>query len=115
LEGGYCRIGEATNIDGWEDPKANVLQLVRSWLCDEDNGRWVVVVVNNADDPDVFLTRPREHLATLFSASFYDVSPANQGSKLSPWVWLCCIVTANLTAAVLFVWRGVFPDEAVQE
>jgi hypothetical protein len=32
-------------------------------------GGWVVVV-NNADDADVFLTRPREHLATLFSASF---------------------------------------------
>jgi Tetratricopeptide repeat len=40
-------------MDGWENPKADVLRLVRSWLCDESNGRWVVVV-DNADDSSVF-------------------------------------------------------------
>ena len=42
-------------MHGWDDPKADVLRLVRSWLCDESNGRWVMVV-DNADDADVFFT-----------------------------------------------------------
>jgi hypothetical protein len=53
FEQGYRRIAEATKIDGWKDPKADVLRLVRSWLCDESNGRWLMVV-DNADDVSVF-------------------------------------------------------------
>jgi tetratricopeptide (TPR) repeat protein len=58
FEEGYRRIAEATKMDGWDDPKADVLRLVRSWLCDESNGRWVMVV-DNADDADVFLSPPQ--------------------------------------------------------
>ncbi|OSS43186.1 hypothetical protein B5807_12172, partial [Epicoccum nigrum] len=57
FEQGYRRIAEATKIHGWDDPKADVLRLVRSWLCNESNGRWVMVV-DNADDADVFFTPP---------------------------------------------------------
>ncbi|KAF2175506.1 TPR-like protein [Zopfia rhizophila CBS 207.26] len=53
FEEGYRRIAEATRMDGWDNPKADVLRRVRSWLCDESNGRWVMVV-DNADDSDVF-------------------------------------------------------------
>ncbi|OCK73508.1 hypothetical protein K432DRAFT_233234, partial [Lepidopterella palustris CBS 459.81] len=53
FEEGYRRIAEATRMEGWDNPKANVLRLVRSWLCDESNGRWVMIV-DNADDSDVF-------------------------------------------------------------
>ena len=53
FEHGYRRIAEATKINGWDDPKADVLRLVRSWLCDESNGRWLMVV-DNADDASVF-------------------------------------------------------------
>ncbi|PVH90556.1 hypothetical protein DM02DRAFT_711452 [Periconia macrospinosa] len=53
FEEGYRRITEATRMEGWDNPKADVLRLVRSWLCDESNGRWVMVV-DNADDLDVF-------------------------------------------------------------
>jgi len=52
FEEGYRRIAEATRMDGWDNPKADVLRLVRSWLCDESNGRWVMVL-DNADDLDV--------------------------------------------------------------
>ncbi|KAF2195128.1 hypothetical protein K469DRAFT_538467, partial [Zopfia rhizophila CBS 207.26] len=55
FEEGYRRIAEATRMEGWDNPKADVLRLVRSWLCDESNGRWVIVV-DNADDSDVFFT-----------------------------------------------------------
>jgi hypothetical protein len=53
FEEGFRRIAEATRMDGWDNPKADVLRLVRSWLCDESNGRWVMVV-DNADDSSVF-------------------------------------------------------------
>ncbi|MCJ1282866.1 hypothetical protein MMC26_002192 [Xylographa opegraphella] len=53
FEEGYRRIVQATKMDGWDNPKADVLPLVRSWLCDKSNGRWVMVV-DNADDSAVF-------------------------------------------------------------
>jgi hypothetical protein len=40
-------------MDGWDDPKVDVLRLVRSWLCDDSNGQWTMVV-DNADDANVF-------------------------------------------------------------
>jgi tetratricopeptide (TPR) repeat protein len=57
FEEGYRRIAEVAKIDGWDDPKADVLRLVRSWLCDESSGRWTMVV-DNADDADVFFSPP---------------------------------------------------------
>ena len=53
FEEGYRRIAEATKMDGWDDPKVDILRLVRSWLCDESNGQWTLVV-DNADDAGVF-------------------------------------------------------------
>jgi tetratricopeptide (TPR) repeat protein len=53
FEEGFRMIIEATKMDGWDDPKANVLRLVRGWLCNESNGRWLMVV-DNADDASVF-------------------------------------------------------------
>ena len=53
FEEGFRRIAEATRMDGWNNPKADILWLVRSWLCDESNGRWAMVV-DNADDSSVF-------------------------------------------------------------
>lgn len=66
FEEGYRRIAEATKMDGWNDPKADVLRLVRSWLCDETNGRWVMVV-DNADDSDVFFPPLHESPASNVS------------------------------------------------
>ena len=58
FEEGYRRIAEATKLDGWNNPKVNILRLVRSWLCDESNGKWVMIV-DNADNPEVFFSPPR--------------------------------------------------------
>ncbi|KAL9611366.1 MAG: hypothetical protein Q9167_003985 [Letrouitia subvulpina] len=52
IEDGYRRIAEATRLSGWDDPKVNILQVVRAWLCDESNGRWVIIV-DNADDSNM--------------------------------------------------------------
>jgi tetratricopeptide (TPR) repeat protein len=50
---GYRKIAEITNIANWNDPKADVVQLVTSWLCEESNGRWLMII-DNADDASVF-------------------------------------------------------------
>jgi tetratricopeptide (TPR) repeat protein len=57
FEEGYRRIAEAAKIDGRDDPTVDVLRLVRSWLCDESSRRWTMVV-DNADDADVFFSPP---------------------------------------------------------
>ncbi|KAF9695839.1 hypothetical protein EKO04_005814 [Ascochyta lentis] len=50
---GYRTIAEAIRMDGWNDLDVDYMRLVRTWLCDESNGRWVMVV-DNADDASVF-------------------------------------------------------------
>lgn len=40
-------------MDGWDNPKADILRLVRNWLCDESKGQWVIIL-DNADDASVF-------------------------------------------------------------
>jgi hypothetical protein len=55
FEEGYRRIAETTRMEGWDNPKADVLRLVRNWLCDESNGRWVIII-DNADDSSVFFS-----------------------------------------------------------
>lgn len=42
---------------GREDPKANVCQLFRNWLCDVTRGPWLVIL-DNADDARVLLGSP---------------------------------------------------------
>ena len=49
IEEGYRRIAEVTRLPRRDNPKIDILQLVRAWLCDESNGRWVMIV-DNTDD-----------------------------------------------------------------
>jgi tetratricopeptide (TPR) repeat protein len=63
FEEGYRRIAEATKMNGWNDKKVDILQLVRSWLCDESNGQWTMVI-DNADDADVFFNNGSQNLTT---------------------------------------------------
>ncbi|KAN0085309.1 hypothetical protein V8E54_001776 [Elaphomyces granulatus] len=51
---GYRKIAQRVKIAGWDNPAANILQLVNNWLCDEANGRWFMVI-DNADDASVLL------------------------------------------------------------
>ncbi|KAM5358060.1 hypothetical protein ACJZ2D_015635 [Fusarium nematophilum] len=53
FEQAYRDIASKAEIPGREDPKADILQLVYNWLCDERNGRWLMVL-DNADDDEVF-------------------------------------------------------------
>ncbi|KAH7130945.1 hypothetical protein EDB81DRAFT_129655 [Dactylonectria macrodidyma] len=61
---GYREIAELMRIPGRDDPKLDILDLVRRWLCDENNGRWLMVL-DNADDIQTFYaTTPDDPTAT---------------------------------------------------
>ncbi|KAI9759097.1 MAG: hypothetical protein M1840_003516 [Geoglossum simile] len=53
FEEGYRKIAERAKLPGWDRPDVDILRLVYSWLCDEANGRWVMII-DNADDLEVF-------------------------------------------------------------
>jgi tetratricopeptide (TPR) repeat protein len=53
FEQGYRDIASKIQLPGRDDPKVNILWLVSNWLCDERNGRWLVIL-DNADENDVF-------------------------------------------------------------
>jgi tetratricopeptide (TPR) repeat protein len=55
LEEGYRHIGEAIRLRGWDEEETNIFKAVYDWLCDEANGRWVMIL-DNADDINVFTT-----------------------------------------------------------
>ena len=56
FEEGYQIIADVLRLPGRDDPTKNMLQLVHRWLCDEENGPWLVIV-DNADEMDVFFPR----------------------------------------------------------
>ncbi|OCK73870.1 hypothetical protein K432DRAFT_220962, partial [Lepidopterella palustris CBS 459.81] len=49
----YRDIATKVELPGRDDPKADIVQLTYNWLCDERNGRWLMVL-DNADDDRVF-------------------------------------------------------------
>ncbi len=74
FEEGYRRIAERVKIGGWDKPEVNILQLVSNWLCDEVNGRWVMIV-DNADDPNVFFNQSADHGLAQVARSLSDFLP----------------------------------------
>ncbi|KAH7122351.1 putative kinesin [Dendryphion nanum] len=53
FEEAYRDLANRLDLPGRNDPKTDVLKLVWDWLCDEANGRWVMVL-DNVDDVEVF-------------------------------------------------------------
>jgi tetratricopeptide (TPR) repeat protein len=57
FEKDYREIAKLMRIPGRDDKDANVFHLVYSWLNNEANGKWVMVI-DNADDISVFNDKP---------------------------------------------------------
>jgi len=51
----YGDIATKVEVPGRDEPKADILRLVYNWLCDERNGRWLIIL-DNVDDGDIFFT-----------------------------------------------------------
>ncbi|KAI9855044.1 MAG: hypothetical protein M1813_000588, partial [Trichoglossum hirsutum] len=60
FEEGYRKIAERAKLPGWDQPDVDILRLVYSWLSDEANGRWVIII-DNADDLEVFTCPSGRH------------------------------------------------------
>jgi len=56
----YASIAEECQIPGYDDPKMDVLPLVRRWLNREDRGQWLMVI-DNADDTQLFFSQAMGH------------------------------------------------------
>ncbi len=72
FEEAYRDIADRLELSGRNDPKVDVLRLVRNWLCDETNGEWVMVL-DNADDIGMFYpkqTRAEDRMATAPLATY---------------------------------------------
>ena len=55
----YTSIALECRVPGYDDPKVDVLPLVKEWLERKDQGRWLMVV-DNADDIRLFFPSPWE-------------------------------------------------------
>jgi hypothetical protein len=49
IEQGYREIADQVKLAGRKDPQADVFELVRKWLRNDKNGKWLLVL-DNADD-----------------------------------------------------------------
>lgn len=54
---GYQSIAETLELLGWDVPKTDILDVVSRWLGEVRNGRWFLIL-DNADDTDVFASTP---------------------------------------------------------
>ena len=82
----YRNIASKVRIPGWEDPAADILRMVHDWLCDETNGRWLMIL-DNADDAGVFSSAgdgaaPLESFLPVSSNGWILVTSRNQQSAL---------------------------------
>lgn len=50
----YRDVARKLSLKGWDDPEIDVGELFQDWLCDTNNGSWLLVL-DNVDDETVFL------------------------------------------------------------
>jgi hypothetical protein len=55
FQAAYKNIAARVQLPRSDGTTANVLQLVYDWLCNENNGQWLMIV-DNADDESIFGT-----------------------------------------------------------
>jgi len=63
FEAAYRDIAAKLQLPQHADPNADTLGLVCDWLCDEENGRWMMVL-DNVDDVQIFHSRHPHGSAT---------------------------------------------------
>lgn len=61
---GYSSIAEKCDIPGRDDPKADLCQLVKTWLERSQQSRWLMVI-DNADDTELFFNIQRQDDASV--------------------------------------------------
>ncbi|OCK73381.1 hypothetical protein K432DRAFT_410741 [Lepidopterella palustris CBS 459.81] len=98
----YRDIATKVELPGRDDPKADIVQLTYNWLCDERNGRWLMVL-DNADDDRIFASSGAD-LGGIAQAT----APPNEVTPLASFLpqtqngWIL-ITSRDLVAAVNLV------------
>ncbi|KAJ4323783.1 hypothetical protein N0V94_001703 [Neodidymelliopsis sp. IMI 364377] len=98
---GYRRIAEVTKMDGWNDPKADFMRLVRTWLSDMSNGRWLMVI-DNADDANVLFHNAPQDQVTNNS----DLSSAEPFADFLPQTSIGSIIITSRSRDVAYRLTG---------
>jgi hypothetical protein len=62
FEEAYRGIADRLELPGRNDPQVNIYKLVSSWLGDEVNGRWTMVL-DNVDNVEVFFPKKQDQRA----------------------------------------------------
>ena len=88
VEEGFRAIADAVKLPGRKQPKVDIPQLVHSWLSNERNGRWVMIL-DSADDGNMFTAR---------------VEPLKIGSP-----WLCIYDRVEMVPSSLPHATGTWP------
>jgi tetratricopeptide (TPR) repeat protein len=84
FEEAYRDIAQRLELPGLDDPKTDILRLVRNWLCNETNGKWIIIL-DNADDIGTFSpkqTRTNEEQPGNSSTSLTDYLPQSPNGSI---------------------------------
>ena len=111
FEQAYTNIAAKIELPGRDDPKADILRLVYNWLCDERNGRWLIIL-DNADDDRVFSSSSADSDGVAHGAK----APLESFLPQSSNGWIL-VTSRDLVAAVNLVGtrRNVFQVEPMTE
>ena len=108
-------IATKIELPGRDDPNADILRLVYNWLCDERNGRWLIIL-DNADDDQVFHSTSADAGGVAHGTeSLHEAPPLASFVPQSSNGWVL-VTSRNLVAAVNLVGtRNVFQVEPMAE
>ncbi|KAF1850065.1 TPR-like protein [Cucurbitaria berberidis CBS 394.84] len=83
----YRKIAERAKLPRWDQQDVDILMLVYSWLSNEENGRWLMII-DNADDVEVFTSRStggrgnQEEFASKTAPTLLDAIPQSSNGSI---------------------------------
>ena len=81
IEQGYRTIANAVRISGRNDKDADIMKLVYDWLQDASKASWVLIL-DNADDKDVFSSPPPSSLHSQTGKQMRDFLPQSSNGNI---------------------------------
>ena len=98
----YLKIGQTANIQGLDDPKQDIKQLVKDWLGSKQSSRWLMIL-DNADDANLFFGVKELGNPSTSSGLYQFLPQCENGSIL--------FTTRNKKAGVKFATKNVIELE----
>lgn len=102
FEESYLAYAAVANITLPEGPREDKLQAVMEWLSNEKNGRWIMIL-DNADNPDLFLPRYGEMEPNAGSLSRFIPSCPHGSILITSRVQKICRALTGSTTSLIHV------------